>query len=1282
MLDWSKIDNYKVFQRLVNHLFALECNSPGFIPSSPYIGADGGWDGYYKGIYPPENIDGTWSVQSKWTKYSGDDGFNALKPRIKGELENSKNKFDHLRIVTNAELTVDHILDLEKLNKGQVSTLKIWAREDLDRRIELQPYLKYRFFGLPQYPKFVPPDFDKDNKNLKLPNLNSDFSNYLEKAKEFVSNDNENVLIVHSPGDYGKTYLLNAIAENAHKIDSKLQSWMVRPGFRIMEDSLQDEIINGRKYLLIFDNADRYLEEIKPLLSFCKHHRDSIKVILACRGAGLKYIYDIIKNEQIEELYNDIKISHWSKDDLIQLLKEITGEDRIEYEEIAVRYPSPSLMIVIGNQIKTKQFDFDKFEEKYVNELLYDAERCLEDFINLPKVNDFLLNIACITPFSDEDNNILEILKKEFKLSEIAIKEIIRNLKEGGVLRDVGGAIRFDPDLKGDLFLGYMLKKLPEVKIKNLINVWLPVCADKVFINLEEAFTHENVNTIKNILSEMIDNWISDAEETDGYSRRQNLNLLKEMCIIVPENCLDILNVYLDSEAPASKDPNVKMWGMENESPSTSDYALTIIKLRNIDGLRRNLTELIEKITFKDIDRPFFGYTSSQIVQKLVEPTENTVNSIIETLNVFEEWLDNPNEVRIKIISSALSEILLGSHHYDRLIQMKVYWTEIPQPRTKKIIEMRKKALKILKKMSILASGKYLKESIEVAEKIGQTTKINEEDLPISDILAKERGELITTIGQLIRDDTDFNVLTEIENLFLNWWAQKKPGSDKVQNYLLKIPNTLKYNSFKYFTSNFVIENFESFFKSFEKEAPAEGRWKWFSNKKYKYLRDIHKPEHYKNFVEKLNANYKVKKQVLELFKDLNELINNSFNWPIISCWVKINPDLFFAIRNDDETWNKVPNIFKREIDTTLSEINENHLEILAEEVLSNLTPASYFEIETFLKSIGRTNFDPEIIDSWLLELLEKGDSKIRWLVVSYLNFIFGNKNDFNSIIKYLTLVITKEKDLSDEMVKQIDLIITLNKNLDSTKIDLLNRFKEELIKKMKDVPDITQTQSILNFIFDDIDSVTEFIDYRLYKYKEIQQSEVRFNYNPIPFDGIECIKKSIKSFEDFEKFMDKIIEWHESPMSWRRQFLVDIKSNLFISEKESGKLFIEKYIENQVKKGKIENVIGALKFLPFTEERIPLIVKISDDIIKSNILNVDEIEKLFYSKSSLDGGYITAVGKVPKELSDKKTLFEKIREETKPGRLRVIINNCIKRIDQEIERHVEWDEESLNPRR
>ncbi|MGB9978034.1 hypothetical protein [Methanobacterium sp.] len=1278
MLDWSKIDNDKLFQRLVNHLFALECNSPGFIPSSPYIGADGGWDGKYIGYYPFEKIGGVWSIQAKWTTKSFKDAKSQLREDIKKELKKAKrNNVHHLRMVTNAEFKVDQIEDLEKLNNDQVLTLKIWHREELTRRIELQPFLRSYFFNLPQHPKFVPPNFDKC-ENVEIPNLNSNFNDYLGKSEEFVRNDKKNVLIVHSSGDYGKTYLLDSIPENVHKINFQLQSWIVRPGFRDMKDSLQDEIINGRKYLLIFDDADRYLEEIPPLLSFCKHYKDSIKVILACREAGLKYIYDMIKNEQIEDIYDDIQIQRWTKNDLIQVLNVITNENKLEFEEIAVRYPSPSLMVVIGNIIKNKpEFNFEKFEERYINKLLYDAKRCLEDFIDPKKIEYFLLNLASIIPFSEKDNVLLEAIENEFNLNEDDIKEIIMNLKDNGLLRNVGGAIRFDPDLKGDLFLAYVLKNLSDDKLKNLINIWLPLCADKLFINLEEAFAHEQSDALKNILSEVVNSWIMNVEETDGYSRIQNLNLLKEMCIIVPEDCLNLLNVYLDYEAPSSKNPKIKRLKMENTFPTTSNYEPILLKLKNFDGLRGDLLILIKKIASKNFSRSY-SYACDQLIKKFVDPTENNTNSIIETLNVFDEWLDNPNEIRVKLISSALSEVLQGAHDQVILIQGRIYPREVPQPRTKNIIKIRKKALEVLKKMTICSSSKYLKESIEVAKKIGQT--INKGKLPISDIILLEKKEFIDTIGQLITDITDFRILIGIEDLLLNLWAREEVYSNKIQIYLSKIPENIEYISFKYFNGNFVIEDFNSFFKSFKKESPVEGRWDWFCERKSEHTMNMYDPYHYKNFIDKLNKIYKTKDQILDFLQDLDKYLSDSNSYPPIStCWVKKQPDLFLEIRNDMEIWNKVPRRFKGEIDIALSEINEDHIKIMAKEVLSNLTNEPYFEIETFLRSINKTSLDREIVDSWLLELLEKSNSNIRLLIIRRLNSIFGN--DFNSMINYLTLIISKEEELNNEMVEQIDYKIRFfNTKLDFIDQDLLDNFKNELFEKMKDVPDITQKQSILNFILLDIDSIIEFIDYRLSKY-EIAQSEVRINYNPIPFDGIESIRECIKSFEDFEKFMDKIIEWYDRT-KLRRHFLRDIKSNISISEKESGKLFLEKYIENNVKNGKIENAIRALTFLPFSEERISFIIDISENIMKSNVLNVDQIEKIFYRNSGLEGSYSTVTGEVPRELLEKKALFEKMHEEAKPGRLKMIINNCIKITDQGIERHTKLDEETLNPRR
>ena len=51
ILNWDKIDNDKLFQQLVNDLFALELGKPQFRPSSPYIGKDGQWDGRFDDPY-------------------------------------------------------------------------------------------------------------------------------------------------------------------------------------------------------------------------------------------------------------------------------------------------------------------------------------------------------------------------------------------------------------------------------------------------------------------------------------------------------------------------------------------------------------------------------------------------------------------------------------------------------------------------------------------------------------------------------------------------------------------------------------------------------------------------------------------------------------------------------------------------------------------------------------------------------------------------------------------------------------------------------------------------------------------------------------------------------------------------------------------------------------------------------------------------------------------------------------------------------------------------------
>ncbi|GAH17947.1 unnamed protein product, partial [marine sediment metagenome] len=70
---------------------------------------------------------------------------------------------------------------------------------------------------------------------------------------------------------------MREIAEDAYQIDSTRQTWLVNAGYRDIKDAIQEEIFNERKYLLIFDDADRNFELVKPLLYFLRKGDVDIK---------------------------------------------------------------------------------------------------------------------------------------------------------------------------------------------------------------------------------------------------------------------------------------------------------------------------------------------------------------------------------------------------------------------------------------------------------------------------------------------------------------------------------------------------------------------------------------------------------------------------------------------------------------------------------------------------------------------------------------------------------------------------------------------------------------------------------------------------------------------------------------------------------------------------------------------------------------------------------------------------------------------------------------------
>ncbi|WP_054864333.1 hypothetical protein [Methanosarcina barkeri] len=116
--------------------------------------------------------------------------------------------------------------------------------------------------------------------------------------------------------------------------------------------------------------------------------------------------------------------------------------------------------------------------------------------------------------------------------------------------------------------------------------------------------------------------------------------------------------------------------------------------------------------------------------------------------------------------------------------------------------------------------------------------------------------------------------------------------------------------------------------------------------------------------------------------------------------------------------WELVPGKFQNIIDFAISCGNEKFIQELYDELFSNLPNVDIGKIDTFLRIIG-TN-PVEFRDSCIIQLIEKGNSDIRKLVVDFLYFIYGPKNEFNFIVSYLQLIIRTEPNFDAVLPQNI----------------------------------------------------------------------------------------------------------------------------------------------------------------------------------------------------------------------------------------------------------------------
>ena len=439
--------------------------------------------------------------------------------------------------------------------------------------------------------------------------------------------------------------------------------------------------------------------------------------------------------------------------------------------------------------------------------------------------------------------------------------------------------------------------------------------------------------------------------------------------------------------------------------------------------------------------------------------------------------------------------------------------------------------------------------------------------------------------------------------------------------------------------------------------------------------------EDFHSLVEYLNTKYNTETEIIEYLINLDKMLDSTRFQPlIIDCWIRINQDRFFSIRENALLWKKVPARFSNTINSTIADLETKFIAELAKEVISGLPSTDIEKLENFLRLVGVHNIDEALLSPWVSEIVNKGNSDVRTVLVDYLSFIFERKKDFNSITKISMLVISKEKMLNDKLTQNLvtSTINALDQHQDQVEQNLLNAFKKEVIQKLEEslILDFYK-QELLRFSVSNMDNAIEFLNNRILKFKDSEDG----NCEIIPFKGIKCITDLINSYDDYEKLLNRLIFLSLDTDSIKveydiKNFINSIKN---VKNDISGKLYIEEYIEKLVDIGDIDKAIFVSCYLPFEEDKFDLLIRVANKAIESG--KRKNVIRLLDNYCSLEDGWASLPGEPSPEILLRKEMFLKISEKVKPGILRSIITDCIRNIDRGIEQDLKIDEEFLNPK-
>ncbi|MDP8263036.1 MAG: hypothetical protein P9M13_07015 [Candidatus Ancaeobacter aquaticus] len=1262
MLDWTKIENPIIFQRLISQLVSLECHTPGFLPSSPYIGADGGYDAYVD-KYPEENISGEICIQAKYTKHNLKDAYNILRTEMNKELKKAKkNRISHLILATNAELSIPYIKKLLKVNKFKDISLRIWDREQLTLKIEKQPFLKCRFFNYPAIPLFVPATtfFEEVENKLASVSLIEEVPSINNRINEFISflnNEKKNIFILQAPGGYGKSHFLREIPKIMGRLSSDREVWFIRIGVRDIQEAFNDEIgarenaNNKHKYLFVLDDTDR-VDDIENILLCITNTGIDAKLVLALRTSGMSALDDILISTNCRSQSVVTSIPQWTDSELNILLKTIAKKDDIKDIDLIVRrYRNPFFIVKIGERIRDiDNFDYASFKETIVESVISDSKRILSDNID---ADCLLLHLSLISPINISDTRTIDKLSEELKVDVKELTASLHQLGKSGVLRSIGNIFRFTPDMTGDVFLLDKMHFLSEGERKKIFLYWFDTHSKNIFCNLGSTIRYGDSDYLLPILNDVISSWITNTSKYDDYDKRLILENLEAICAKVPDKSLDLLWAFLD-----------------NSTLTTDAYGPVINKLIHSDFNRSDIIKIIVAMINECKGGTYDNYKPSTLIKECVCPLDNDIESqILPSMSILEGFLNSDdNTDEIELLKVACAEILASAHEFRRSSDDKLEIGSKVLNMTDHVIKMRDTGVLIIKKMLKSKHAFVRIKAVEVIESIGKGYMgLGPTTIPLKDKIIAEREDILCFIvnENIVDNEKELDVLSTFEDLVFHFWARKDVPDEIIVPLFDKFTYTPEYRIFRYYSSRWGICGDVK--PQLGSVPPSKERWNWAVDNLLHSNINL-KPEDFTKEVIFLNQKYSTPSSIAIFLHELNEKANVvSATAPFLREWFKHNPEAFKLLRFETAAWSKVPLIFKYTIFYDLVHAYPEAVKRIIDEVLL----AQEIPLDEAKIALDIFSYDLPGIDRINIAdiISNKKIDELNLIILEKIRSI--SKNNSAKEIAEITLIVLKQLSLESKLKAIYHIAFILFDKTKEYKKEFLNITGEELRNTLISNRKLDHYDfEILSLIVDNVNKLVDFINVRLEKENEVNKHS---EYEAVPFDGITIISKRIKNIDDYLFVLKHVLQWDKKYSGLTYYSVSKIFDQIATLRNESNELYLEKSVKTFFNKQKFRELLDCLFHLPLIPNNMHIF---ADAISKSKVFGYEEnMTKLLRDKLYPEGGWFSSVGETPKAFIDKKNVFKKLAEVAPRGLLKNCLEECLISVDKMINKHKDDEE-------